>query len=79
MKITKSQLKQIIKEELGAAMGKQIKPEKSTDEQIAEKATQIDSITKTSRDLDAISALAMEIVALTEPSWPETPPWTMER
>jgi hypothetical protein len=67
MKITKQKLKQLVKEELeSAGHGK---PEKTRDEEIWTKATQIVSTTKTSGDLKLIASLAEGILDLV----PRTP------
>ena len=82
MKITKEALKQLIREELGAAGGPRSrtevpghgrpgppdpmadpgKPDLSRDEQIVQWATQIVSITQTSKNLNAIAELAEDII-----------------
>jgi len=76
MKITKQQLKQVIKEELEYVMDEAYpmdpvpdKYEKSTEEKIGEAATQIISVTKTSGDLETIERLAMEIMDLVRPDF----------
>tara|TARA_Y100000310_G_C20072241_1_gene529935 strand:+ start:204 stop:461 length:258 start_codon:yes stop_codon:yes gene_type:complete len=83
MKITKQQLKQIIKEELEYVMDEALpmdpvpdKHEKSTEEKIGDAATQIISVTKTSGDLETIERLAMEIMDLLAPDFG---PWDPER
>ena len=64
MKLTKKALKQLIKEELeGETYGK---PEKTRDEEIWTKATQIVSTTKTSGDLETIARLAEGILDLVD-------------